>query len=221
MKMSRGLVLKMGIGPILLALAFFAGRAMAQTQVGPGNTDTDPFPAYSPGSTTWEDEPSGGLQKQAHVSALNSYLSYYMVSGSAFKGKSSTTTYQYDTGGCIYSTSGNDQFVAELQIPNGSEIKYLRIYYRDTNASAFVTGYITYINPGISSLDLVNVSSTGNGGYGYTTSSEITHTVDTSVHAYILIFWPTIGDNTVEFCGMRVAYYAPAFFGMFMPLISR
>lgn len=224
MKKTCDFLVKMGIGLILLALAFGAGTAVVQAQGGPGNTDTDPFPADSPGSATWEDEPNGGLQRQAdEVSALalNSYLSYYTVSGNSFRGKSSTATYQYDLAGCVHSTSGGVQFATELHIPNGSQIKFLRLFYRDTSASDTVTGYITAIKPGISSEDLVNVSSTGSGGYGTVLSPEITYTVDTTDEAYTLIFWPTIGDTTVEFCGMRVAYYAPAFFADFMPLIVR
>jgi hypothetical protein len=255
MKETRDFILKLGIGLFVLALAFGAGRAIAQTQDDPGNTDTGLFPANSPGSHTWEDEPDGGLQKQAEASSasasdeniptyapglqyegiapdenvgtadvgsalLSSTFSYYMVPGSAFHGKSSTAAYAYVSAGCIYSTSAAEQFIAELHIPNGSEIKYLRIYYRDTNATELVTGYITSISPGVSSLDLVNVSSTGSSGFGTAISVEKTETVDTSLYAYTLIFWPTIADNTIQFCGMRVAYYAPIFSQMFIPLIE-
>jgi hypothetical protein len=156
---------------------------------------------------------SGGIKSPS--------FSYYLVSGATFQGKSSSATYAYDSAGCIYLTSDPQQVIIEMNIPNDSVIKYLRIYYRDTNVSAGISGYITAINPGISGTDLVSVSSIGSSGYGTALSKEITQTVDTSVYAYTLIGWPGISDNTVELCGMRVAYYAPIFAGVALPIIQK
>jgi hypothetical protein len=191
------------------------GEVSSSSDMGTeGNT-----PTYTPGIQYEGSAPDENVRLGTATNAPNIAYSYFFVSGNAFQGKSSTTTYSYDSAGCIYLTSVAGQVSVEMVIPNGSVIKYLRLYYRDSNASEGITGYITSINPGISGIDLVNVSSSGSGGYGTALSKEITHTVDTSAFAYTLIGWPTISDNTVELCGMRVAYYAPTMFGVGLPLI--
>jgi hypothetical protein len=148
-------------------------------------------------------------------------FSYYLVSGNTFQGKSSTIMYAYDQAGCIHLTSGAAQVNTEMDLPDGSIIKYLRLYYIDTNASGFVTGYISRFDPGVSGLDLVSVSSSGSAGYGTALSSEITSTVVTSDFAYSFIGWPTNADDTVQLCGMRVAYYAPRIFRIALPLLQK
>jgi hypothetical protein len=232
MKKTREFILKLGIASLVLTLAISAGGVYAQTQDNPGNTETGQYPVTSPSATETEGNVptyTPGLQYEGAAPDENiitdtginvRQFSYYLVTGATFQGKSSTT-YVYDSAGCIYLTSAAEQIIIEMDIPNGSVIKYLRIYYRDTNADAGVTGYITYFNPGISGIDLVNVSSSGSGGYGTALSKEITHTVDTSAFAYTLIGWPGINNNTVELCGMRVSYYAPTTFGVGLPIIQK
>jgi hypothetical protein len=51
--------------------------------------------------------------------------------GTGFNPRTIATTYAYNFSGCIYETGGTDnRFMAPLLIPNGSVIKYLRLYYK-------------------------------------------------------------------------------------------
>jgi hypothetical protein len=109
----------------------------------------------------------------------------------------------------------------ELHIPDGSIIKYLRIYYNDTSTTANVLGYITRYDTGTSTNDLISVSSSGSAGVGTALSAEITHTVDNFGYAYVLIGWPGALGTTVQICGLRVAYYAPSFAANFLPAVRR
>ena len=99
----------------------------------------------------------------------------------------------------------------KLPLPDGAIIKYLRVYYRDTNAANGVEGYITRYQPGVGTADLVHAVSSDAFvvGYGFVVSPEITEVVNNTVYAYTLIRWPDeVGVNN-QICGVRVAYFPP------------
>lgn len=138
-------------------------------------------------------------------------FSYYTVSGATLRGRSSTTGYTYQGLGCSYATAGDRLLNTELPIPDGATIKYLRVYYYDTNATAGVRGYVTRYQPGVATSDLVTVASTAAfaGGYGFTVSTAITEIADNTDYAYTVIGWPDQASSSLQICGLRVAYYAP------------
>ncbi|MBP7777582.1 MAG: hypothetical protein KA371_10670 [Acidobacteria bacterium] len=147
--------------------------------------------------------------------AVAQSFSYYQVAGATLRGRSSTTDYAYAGSGCAYVTAGVGTGAilnTELALPDGAVIKYLRLYYYDSNAASAVQGYLTRYQPGTGSADLVSTASTATyaGGYGFTVSGEITETVNNSLYAYTLIGWPGALGSTNQVCGLRVAYYAPS-----------
>lgn len=149
-------------------------------------------------------------------------FSYFRLLGMNFNPRTTTSTFGYGFNGCIYRTGGSDnRWVAPVHLPNGSVIKYLRIYFDDTNAASNANAWLTRYQPGLNSLDLTTVSSAGSSGYGTTLSPEITHTVDSATYDYQVIFAPNVSDSTVNICGMRVAYYAPLFPSMALPAVMR
>jgi hypothetical protein len=155
-------------------------------------------------------------------------FSYYQVAGATLRGRNSSTGYFYDGAGCSHVTAGSGNtgriLNTELPLPDGSVIKYLRVYYRDTNAASGVDGYITRYQPGTGTVDLVKTGSTNSfvGGYGFVVSGEITETVNNTAYAYTLIGWPGEINLNNQICGLRVAYYAPAAASrVFMPSVRR
>jgi hypothetical protein len=110
----------------------------------------------------------------------------------------------------------------ELPLPDGSIIKYLRVYYKDTNAANGVEGYITRYQPGAGTADLVHTGSSDAfvGGYGFVVSGEITETVNNTVYAYTLIGWPDDANVNNQICGLRVAYYASTAF-IYLPTVFK
>lgn len=149
--------------------------------------------------------------------APDQVFSYYMVSGATLRGRSSTVDSTYHSVGCAYLNSGTGQGLllnSEAPIPDGSLIKYLRIYYYDTNAANGVSGFLTRYRPGVETTDLTFVASTAAfvGGYGTTLSPEISEVVDGDQYAYTVIGWPDAASASNRICGLRVAYYGPEFF---------
>jgi len=149
-------------------------------------------------------------------------FSYYRLLGTAFNVRTSTTTFAYNFYGCVYETGGTDnRFMAPLLIPENSVIKYLRLFFYDSNPGVDITSWLTRYQPGVTSEDLISVTSDGSSGYGETLSAEITHTVDLHSWAYTIIIAPNANSPTNSFCCVRVAYYAPTFSAVALPLVVK
>ena len=228
-----GLILAI-ILPILLLVG---GRSLAQQSLPatePGGAVIDDMPpSYDSGNPSLsapdilppdENPPSpSAFDSNAPASPAVTF-SYYQVTGATLRGRNSTTGYAYDSVGCSHVTSGSGVgriLNTELPLPDDSVIKYLRVYYRDTNAANGVEGYITRYQPGVGTKDLVHSGSSDAfvGGYGFVVSSEITETVNNTLYSYTLIGWPDAVNVANQICGLRVAYYAPFFGQVFLPAI--
>jgi len=164
----------------------------------------------------------------ASPEGVDATFKYYMVSGATLRGRSSTATYTYGNLGCVYSLGAAtyDRLLnTELQIPDDATIKYLRLYYYDTNPDARARGFLTYYKPGSSTTDLITINDTAmdlsTPGYTFVVSSEVTHTVNNATDAYTLIGWPSAAVSNVYICGMRVAYYDPVIYRVSMPIIRK
>lgn len=171
-----------------------------------------------------EDPASTSMSSSSLPYAVSTSFSYYHVPGATLRGRYSTTEFGYDGTGCVHVNTGGERILnTELHIPNGSVIKYIRLYYIDTSASANVSGYLTRYQPGQQTSDLVATSSTSAfaGGYGYVVSTELNEVVNNLGYAYTLIGWPSTTGSTVQVCGIRVAYYAPLGPAAYLPTIRK
>jgi hypothetical protein len=194
--------------------------AMAQappspTEPGAATAISDRTASYdsttSSGVPPDENPPAGGDQLSA-PSALT--FSYYQVSGTTLRPRTSSTEYAYDGVGCTHVSAGTGTgriLNTELPLPDGAVIKYLRVYYRDTSVTNGVEGYITRYQAGTGAADLVHTGSSDAfaGGYGFTVSAELSEIVNNTSYAYTLIGWPDDANVANQICGLRVAYYAP------------
>lgn len=158
--------------------------------------------------------------------ATSATFSYYTVSGPELQPRTTTNTQVYNANGCIYMSTGTSTGLLTgtgLHIPDNSVIKYVRLYYNDTNASAGVDAFLTRYAPGSATSDRISTGSTNafNGGYGFVVSNEITDTVDNTAYAYMLYGWPDTNVSTLQVCGIRVAYYAPFVAHLFLPMVRR
>lgn len=101
-----------------------------------------------------------------------------------------------------------------LNLPQGSRLSFLRIYYYDTSpidSTAWITRY-----DGLGGfLDIVDVSSGGQAGYGYAVSSLIPGSdgaydiIDNANYFYVLNWRPNVLGNRMQLCGLRLAYQLP------------
>jgi hypothetical protein len=145
----------------------------------------------------------------------------WRVTGAALKPRESDVSYSVDSNGsCTYVAAGDESTVwnTPIQLPNGSVVDTLRIYYYDTsgsNTTAWFTVYDLY--GGI--VEEWSVSSSTSGGNSFNDSAQINHTVDYSVYNYLLNWRPVVSGSTIQLCGFRVFYMPPPFGLGFVPAV--
>lgn len=214
---------------ILAFLLLLGGNALAQLIVPatePGGEVIEITPSYVSGDPAYINTLPPDENFSTGVNNPAATFSYYQVAGATLRGRNSVTGYAYDSVGCSHVTSGvgiGRILNTELIIPDNAVIKYLRVYYNDTNISNGVEGYITRYQPGVGAVDLIHTGSLDafSGGYGFVVSQEITETVNNTSYAYTLIGWPDENNIANQICGLRVAYYAPFHATLFLPSINR
>jgi hypothetical protein len=215
---------------ILAASVILVGGALAQrlgASTEPGEeVKVELTPSYISGDPAYadilppDDNPPEGINVPARQ------YSYYLVSGATLRGRSSITEYTYAGSGCTYTTIGTDTqriLNSELNLPQNSTIKYLRLYYNDSNPNSGVDGFLTRYKPGQLATDLTAAGSPDAfaGGFGFVVSPEITETVINSDYAYTLIGFPDENNIANQICGLRVAYYPPYYGIVYLPSIHR
>lgn len=143
---------------------------------------------------------------------------YYNVPGSVFVPVDSAVNVSYDQMGCIHLTAGAGYLLnAPLDIPPGSRIVSMRIYYDDKSSSNNLQSWITRYNlEGTDYNDLVYVNSLGASGKG-TNYGTLDHVTDTFNYRYVLNAKFFSNSSDLQFCGMRVMYYPPITYGAFVP----
>ena len=153
---------------------------------------------------------NGNLQAATKGNEITANPSFLFVPGSAFLTVDSSQTWAYDYMGCIHATAGGDSLMNySLQLPQGSRIVLLRVYYDDTNAGIDGHGWITiYPEGGESYEDLVSVPTGGNSGHG-SNYGNLDHIVNNYYQNYVLVWRPNVASTNMQLCGMRVMYYRP------------
>ena len=145
-------------------------------------------------------------------------FSYQWLAGSTFHPVSTPGSYSYASAGCIYpSATGAPLFHHKLLLPEGSLVKYVRMYYRNGSASNAPTAFFTTYDMTGGFNQRMTVSGPSTSGYGQILSGEMNYTVDHSVEPInIAVNLGSVIDGSVQFCGVRVAYYAPLLPEIFM-----
>lgn len=155
----------------------------------------------------------------------NATAQYYHVPGSVLMPVDSSTTLAYDYMGCVHAKTGGANLLnAPLDIPGGSTLTGMRLYYVDSNASANVQAWITrYDIDGTDYDDIINIASSGSSGRGnvWGDAEPTMGVLDTYSWSYVLNVRVNSASNTLQICGLRVMYYPPAGCCNYLPAIQR
>lgn len=133
---------------------------------------------------------------------------YAFVAGTTLRPRDSSTTWEYQGGGCVSASSGTDLFNIDLDLPEGSRIDYLRIFFNDTSDSNSIAWITSYDGAG-NFNDITSVQSSGNSGYGTELSGFIDVVVDNASNSYVLNWRSNQTGSSMALCGFRVAYRLP------------
>lgn len=143
------------------------------------------------------------------VGAQWSNFYYRHVAGSALRPRNDTGWASSGGGGCIYATTNPSVvFNIHLDLPVGSRVDYLRLYYYDTNAINSYAWITRYDDMGGCS-DRTFVSSSGSSGYGTSLSGYLGEVFDYAGYSYVLNWRPNASGSSMQLCGLRVAYRLP------------
>ena len=145
-------------------------------------------------------------------------LSYFFVLGWQLIPRDSDLEYTHTRGGCVQVTSGARPYLTfPVTIPEGSIIKYLRIYYRDTNVVRSMRVSLNRYEVGYTFVEVTSLDSTD--AENTLVSTELNEVVDGTNHQYSIdAEWLDPGE-TLRICGVRVAYYDP-FHASFVPIVQ-
>ncbi len=226
-QINRNKYWKIGIVIVMAVMLLLGGKVLAQLIVPatePGGEIVEMSPSYISGDPAYQNISPPDENPTSGVNSPSANFTYYQVTGATLRGRSSTTQFTYDGNGCAHTTAGSERILnTELHIPENAVIKYLRVYYKDTNPNSSVLGFITKYQPGGAFADIVYAGSTAefSGGVGFTVSQAITETVDNSLYGYALSGLPAENNIANQICGLRVAYYAPFVGTVFMPVVRR
>jgi hypothetical protein len=94
-----------------------------------------------------------------------------------------------------------------LQLPQGAEIDYLRVYFYDNDA-AYNAGAYLYAYDGYGTVaEIAHVTSSGTPGRGSAGSDFFSYFVDNQAEALSLTLDYGLGGNSnVQICGVRLRY---------------
>jgi hypothetical protein len=137
-------------------------------------------------------------------------FSYFHVLGASMRPRVNTATVTYDGLGCAHMTGGDGFATFPVTIPDGSLLRYVRLYFCDTDAAGDVNGYLYEFDPpGGAFIEHLLLPSGSSAGCSSVLSADLNYTVDNSRALALLV---GSSDPNEQYCGLRVAYYLPYIF---------
>ncbi|MBK8738326.1 MAG: hypothetical protein IPM02_01645 [Betaproteobacteria bacterium] len=190
-------------GLVGAAVVALASSALAQPADDPARSEPGRPGSIRPLATIQ------GPDVNARTKSTTAVLQYYSVPGTAFQPITSGTTYAYINNGCIHQTGGTDaRFHAPVYLPEGTTVKYVRLYYYDASIEDMSLYFVAYV-PGTGNTTLASMLSTGTAGLGSTVSAELDVVFNPESFNYVLVWAPTFALSAQQICGVRIAYYPP------------
>jgi hypothetical protein len=165
-----------------------------------------------------------GQQPEATVEAIDSseaasgIETFLRTAGSIFTPRDSTTTFSYSGGGCMQRNSnlGDSWFTMNIQVPDGSEIEFLRVYFYDNDSTYNINSELwAFDGAGGASL-IAEADSSGSPGFSSAGSGFFSHFVDNLNESLVVVasIQGGVGGN-LQLCGVRIRYQAPLSEGFF------
>jgi hypothetical protein len=134
---------------------------------------------------------------------------FLFAAGSNFRPRSSDTTFSYSGGGCMSrdSSAGDSWFTYDVDLPQGSVIDFLRLYYYDTDGTYDVDSNLWAFDGAGASQLLAQAAGSGSPGFSNVGSGFFAHPVDTLNQSYSIVVSIQGGvGSTVRLCGVRLRY---------------
>ena len=214
---------------ISLLILFAASRAMADDSNPASSLDPEAVAVSGSGENESLDPESQAQQLQSGPSQTiaspedpdspDATTRYIHVAGTAFIPYWDPVEPKYAGGGCVYYTGTYKYSTFPLELPYGSTVTQLRLYFKDTNANNGII-YLTQYDDGNSYTEIISTTTSGSSGVGYT-SVSLSLPLDYVNYSYSLMWQANVGDASMQLCGARIAYTPPPFSEVAMPLVNK
>lgn len=183
-----------GLAGLALCLAVMSGTATAQAtegfasapQSGPQFNDMDGPDAIS-------------------GTVLNS--AYLRIAGSSFVPRTASAPAEYVSAGCIRATAAGSIYAADVQLPAGVDVRYVRTYFYNNGTASSISTFFTEFDGAGGVTQHTTFPTTTNTGYDSTLSPALAVTVDPGSKSYIMVVNIGAADPNLRFCGVRIQYF--------------
>jgi hypothetical protein len=188
---------------LTIGLALVAVVGIALTLAVVAQDPEGPEPGAIPYKITVVEE----VELLPDLEAPDQFLYYKFISANTFVPYDDDMTYAYGGAGCVYRTGGTRFANHTLQLPQGAEIDYVRVFFYDNDAS-YDAGVYLYAYDGYGAFtEIRRVTSSGTPGQGSQGSGFFSYFVDNQAEALSLTLDYGLGGNqNVQICGVRLRY---------------
>lgn len=233
---------------VLVLAGLMAGLVLAQGEgIIPSSANTDAVPAVH---SAVEEEASGELSAPADAGSSTNggvlspipepvaeddllsegvesqaTLTSWRVLGSTLKPRDSDVVFHTNgSGGCVYVTGGDAYRVwnTPIWLPPGSVVHTMRMYVVDSSASASTCGWFSkYDLYGNLVNEWGGCTNTAAGQVYFTVAITPTEVINYTDYSYALNWRPSATGDSIQLCGFRLMYEAPAYYAGFLPAVTR
>ncbi len=132
---------------------------------------------------------------------------FKFLSANTFVPYDDDMTYNYHGAGCVYRTGGTSFSEHDLQLPDGAEIDFLRVYFYDNDAANNAAAHLFAFDAAGGFTSIASAASSGTPGQSSSGSGFFSYIVDNVSRALSLRLDYGGGTNSnLRICGVRLRY---------------
>ncbi len=192
---------------LLFALvAATAGAAAAASELSPPTPGNGPYLDDTSGPDAVDGLGTNRYLRTAAAALDPSTPRYLRIAGSSFVARHATTDSIFATAGCIRSSDTGAIFTADVQLPNGAVVNYVRTYYYNDGVSANIATHFTDFDGAGDSTEHTSFTTNTSTGYASTLSPQIAVTITPMTHSYSMVVVINSTSTNLRFCGVRIQY---------------
>lgn len=213
------------LSSLVTLLAVFVGlsgsRAVVAHKPDPTPISFQQVTPLDPNALTVKSEALTMDEATEQPNAVALTTDHLHVAGSAFVPLYGDAGVVYGSRGCTYMTNDTHAFMNySLDLPNGSIITMIRLYFKDT-ADTDGTLHLARYDDGATYDYLATVTTSGSSGLGYNTVTGLNIELDNVNYNYVMYWIPGVAGSTMQLCGFRVIYERPFLGATFLPAVLK
>lgn len=187
------------LATLMIGATLCAGQAVAQSTEGV----PDP-PMASSGSLPDFNDRSG---PDAFAPAAGTSFGYLRIAGSSFVPRSASAPIEYSSAGCVRATAAGTVIAADVQLPAGADVRYVRTYYYNMGVSGNISTFFTEFDGAGLLTQYTTFPTTGSTGYSSDLSPPLAVTVNPLDRSYVMAINIGTASTNLRFCGVRIQYF--------------